>query len=238
VTTFVLIHGGSHGAWCWHKLIAALGRLGHEAIAPDLPGSGIDKTPEAGITLHTYVGRVLDLLETRPERVVLVGHSMGGGVITQVAEHRPDKVETLVYLSAVMPLKGMSILGAFRHYADSSAVESADLSGDGRSIVIRRSSMREAFYADCSEEDVALAASLLVPQLLQPITVPLSTTDARFGSVPRIFVECLDDRAISIDMQRRMHGAMPCQKILAIKSSHSPFFSAPAELAQILSSLA
>jgi pimeloyl-ACP methyl ester carboxylesterase len=51
VTAFVLIHGGSHGAWCWHKLAVALGRLGCTAIAVDLPGSGIDKTPEAEITL-------------------------------------------------------------------------------------------------------------------------------------------------------------------------------------------
>jgi pimeloyl-ACP methyl ester carboxylesterase len=177
-------------------------------------------------------------LQAQPEPVVLVGHSMGGGVITQAAEQCPDKIKTLVYLSAVMPADGMSIFGAFRHYADSSAADYAELSSDGKSIVIRKDQMREAFYKDCSEEDVALAATLLLPQLMAPISVPLRTTEARFGRVPRAFVECLDDRAISIEMQRRMQAAMPCQKILAIKSSHSPFFSAPAELARILASAA
>jgi pimeloyl-ACP methyl ester carboxylesterase len=81
MNTFVLIHGGCHGAWCWYKIIPRLEQLGHRVIAPDLPSHGRDKTPVSTVTLQSYVDAVCAILDAQREPVVLVGHSMGGGII-------------------------------------------------------------------------------------------------------------------------------------------------------------
>ena len=101
-STFVLIHGGCHGAWCWYKVVPALEKKGHSVIAPDLPSHGRDKTPVYAVTFQAYVDTVCDILDAGRNPVVLVGHSMGGGIIKEAAEYRPDKIKTLVYLTALL----------------------------------------------------------------------------------------------------------------------------------------
>ena len=86
MSTYVLVHGAWHGAWCWYKLTPLLQKLGHTVLTPDLPSHGIDKTPTAAITLKDYSLRVCEVLDSCPEPVILVGHSMGGVVITEAAQ--------------------------------------------------------------------------------------------------------------------------------------------------------
>ena len=92
MSTFVLVHGAFHGAWCWYKVVAALEARGHRAIAPDLPGHGLDRTPMEKCNLGLYVSTVVAAIETEKEPVVLVGHSLGGLTVTQVAERVPERV--------------------------------------------------------------------------------------------------------------------------------------------------
>ena len=66
MTCFILIHGASHGGWCWDKIVPLLEGLGHTAIAPDLPGHGQDVTPAAEVTLESYVDRICRLLDEHP----------------------------------------------------------------------------------------------------------------------------------------------------------------------------
>jgi len=83
MTTFGLIHGAWHGAWCWERVVPSLERRGARVVAPDLPGMGQDKTPLSGITLAVWARSVADLVEQQSEPAVLVGHSRGGIVISQ-----------------------------------------------------------------------------------------------------------------------------------------------------------
>ena len=92
---FVLIHGAWHGAWCWYKIVAGLEEAGQRATALDLPSGGIDGSPPDTVTLEAQANRVIALLDSLSEPVVLVGHSAGGAVISLVAEARPQKVEKL-----------------------------------------------------------------------------------------------------------------------------------------------
>lgn len=80
------------------------------------------------------------------------------------------------------------------------------------------------------KEDVARAKKLLVPQATAPFATPVRTTPENFGRIPRIYIECLRDRAISPAIQRKMYTALPCQKVISMDTDHSPFFSAPGEL--------
>lgn len=91
MSTYVLVHGAWHGAWCWKYVIPILENEGHNVIALDLPGHGEDKTPIPEITFDAYAKRVCKILDEQSEPVVLVGHSMGGAVISQVAEYLPSK---------------------------------------------------------------------------------------------------------------------------------------------------
>ena len=91
MTTFVLVHGASHGSWCWDKVVPLLEAEGHNAVTVDLPGNtyGEFDVPLCQVTLSSYTDHVCKVLDQLDEPVVLVGHSLGGLTITQAAEARP-----------------------------------------------------------------------------------------------------------------------------------------------------
>jgi hypothetical protein len=76
-----------------------------------------------------------------------------------------------------------------------------------------------------------------VPEPLAALTSPLRVTAERFGRVPRAYIECTDDRAISLEMQREMQAALPCDPVITLECDHSPFYSAASELADSLLTL-
>jgi pimeloyl-ACP methyl ester carboxylesterase len=93
--TFILIHGSWHGSWNWHRVIPILEKQGHRAIAIDLPGMGRDKTPIAEVKMKSTVQKICTLIDGIEGKVILVGHSKNGIMISQAAEHRPDKIEKI-----------------------------------------------------------------------------------------------------------------------------------------------
>ena len=99
MTIFVLVHGASHGSWCWDKVVPLLEMKGHEALAVDLPGNtyGEFDIPLGQVNLGSYTDHVCKVLDQIDEPVVLVGHSLGGLTITQSAEYRPENVLAMLY---------------------------------------------------------------------------------------------------------------------------------------------
>lgn len=102
---------------------------------------------------------------------------------------------------------------------------------------IRPDKVREIFYHDCSDEDVADASARLRPMAIAPLMTKVHLTPQRFGRIPRVYVECTDDRALSIDMQRDMIAKSPPVNVRSIHASHSPFLSMPDKLAEAISDL-
>ena len=237
MATFLLVHGAWHGAWCWDKVVPLIEERGHKVHAIDLPGHGNDKTPTASVSLESYLERVRLVLDEEGEPIIVVGHSMGGIVITQAAEERPDSIRKLVYLCAFLPKNGQSLmdLGSAESMVriPDTVVPSAD-----RSLTVKTESLKEMFYHDCSDEDVTFARERLVPQAGAPFAAAVRTTEANFGRVPRVYIECLLDRVIPPPSQEQMYTALPCERVITMDTSHSPFFSAPNELAEHLLSLA
>lgn len=237
MSTYVLIHGAWHGGWCWDRVVPLLQAQGHTAIAPDLPGHGQDRTPPERVTLQAYTDAVCAVLDAQAEPVVLVGHSMGGVVITQAAEHRPDRIRSLVYLTAFLPENGKSLADYAQADEATLVFPNMVVSEDGTVASMRDEAVAEAFYGDCSPGDVAWARARLVPQAMQPVATPVRTSAARFGRVPRAYIECTRDRAMTPPMQRLMQRSLPCEPVFRMDTGHSPFLADPALLAKHLGSL-
>jgi pimeloyl-ACP methyl ester carboxylesterase len=206
-------------------------------VAPDLPGHGKDKRPIADITLQAYTDRVCQILDEQSDPVVLVGHSMGGAVITQAAEYRPEKISKLVYVTAFLLQNGEFLLQHAEPDTEALVLPNLIMSEDQSYANVKQEALKEVFYADCSDEDVEFAKSRLVPQAAAPFATPVSTTEKNFGRVPRVYIACLRDRAISPSIQEKLYTALPCENVISMDTSHSPFFSAPEELAKHLLSV-
>ena len=89
---FVLVHGSFHGAWCWQHFTPYLEQRGHHVVAPNLPGSGEDPSLPENADLDSYATRIAGVIDGLAGPVVLVGHSMGGIISSQVAERRPRRL--------------------------------------------------------------------------------------------------------------------------------------------------
>lgn len=234
MTHILLVHGAWHGAWCWHKTVPALAAHGITAHTLDLPGHGLRNAEPQ--TLAGYAEAVARKLAELSEPAVLLGHSMGGQVIAAAAELFPERIATLIHLSAFLPQNGETIL---TQAADD---EEAVLGGflrpqeDGRFLVADEGIV-PTFYADCGAEDVALAKSLLVPQAGEPFAAEITLTPQRFGSVRRTYILCSEDKALGPKKQRQWIDRSGVAKEATLDTSHSPFFSAPAKLAEAIKSL-
>lgn len=234
--TFVLVHGAQHGAWCWHKVVPRLEAMGHDVVTFDLPAHGIDTIPQEEVTLEKYVNRTVEVLHDQDEPAILVGHSMAGGVITRTAEARPASIDTLVYLSAILPRDGASLLemGQAEENADSLVGQHMMVDEQRGVADLPDDVVRDAFYSDCTDEDEALARALLRPEPLGPYNEPIHTSEERFGSVPRVYIETLEDNALTPTFQASMYADRPCKEIYTLETSHSSFLSAPDALVEHL----
>ncbi|XP_026394387.1 putative inactive methylesterase 20 [Papaver somniferum] len=110
---FVLVHGGCHGAWCWYKLTPRLKSAGHRVTVLDLAGSGINSKQVNDLrSFSDYIRPFMEFMEysipsgisIKPdEKVILVGHSLGGLVISKAMEMFPEKISVAVFVTALMP---------------------------------------------------------------------------------------------------------------------------------------
>ncbi|MGO4613138.1 alpha/beta fold hydrolase [Nocardia sp. 2YAB30] len=110
MTTFVLVPGMCHGGWCFEQLTEQLRAHGHNVHPLTLTGLGErSHLLRTGVNLDTHVQDVAGVLVSENVRnAVLVGHSYGGMVITGAADRNPDRVDSLVYLDAMVPRHGDS----------------------------------------------------------------------------------------------------------------------------------
>jgi pimeloyl-ACP methyl ester carboxylesterase len=116
-----------------------------------------------------------------------------------------------------------------------SRVPAAAKSGFGR-LSIRPEHVTETFYNGCAPDDAQRSIARLVPTPILPLLQGADRPDDR--RVPQAYVECTRDQAISIELQRRMHRRFAMQRVVTMEADHSPFLSAPEELAAHLDSLA
>jgi pimeloyl-ACP methyl ester carboxylesterase len=222
MATFILVHGAFHGGWCWDKVVRRLNEAGHQALAPDLPGIGADRTPPRDVTLAMTGGFIAELAQRQAEKVILVGHSLGGITISEAAERAPEAIAGLVYVTALLLPNEASVMEV-----SGKLPEGISLSSDGAVATIDPDHARERYYNGCDDSDAQNALARLVPQPMRPRRDRLSLTPGRFGAIPRAYVECLRDNAHPPDFQRSQHEAMACRPIFTMETGHSPFMQDP-----------
>jgi pimeloyl-ACP methyl ester carboxylesterase len=219
--------------------VPALEAEGHRVVALDLPGHGDDSTAVSGMTLAASVKCICQAIETADARVILVGHSMGGIAITQVAEEVPTRIAKLVYVCAFLPQHRQSLPELAARFLDVFAPVNVQVNESEGTISVNPDDLwRNALLGECDDEDVLFASRRLVPESLAAVDASVSITPGRAGSVPRVYIECLRDRMLPLGTQRAMQQAVGCERVLTIDTDHSPFLSRPRELADHLLSLA
>ncbi len=231
--TYVLVHAAWLGAWQWEKVSKKLIENGQNVVAPNLPGHGNDKTSPSEIKMDHYVNTIIDILDQQQDPVILVGHSFNGITISRVAELRPNKVKKLVYLTAFLLPNGGSFFKAVQGVEGSKAVENFYLSEDKTYALVKSEEIQNAFAHDIPKEAFDQAKPYIVPEPSAPLMYELEITDQNFGQIPKYYIECTDDRAIPIEVQRAMYKGK-VKKTFTLRSSHTPNFSQPDKLAQIL----
>jgi pimeloyl-ACP methyl ester carboxylesterase len=240
---------------------------GANAIAPtslgrrpfDPAAFAAERSPTAGVTQEERTQAVVALVKEAASRsdgkVILVGHSAGGMTISAVAEQVPNLLLAVVYLAGFMVPNGMPLLAMLQHETMTSALAPGLFVGDpvaigatringGSTDDAYRSLLKASFYADVSESEFVHAASQLhCDESNAGALAPSEITPERFGTVPRHYIRCTQDRAVPLTGQDHMiatvDGAIGSETTThTLQSSHSPFLSQPANLSKILIDIA
>lgn len=247
MATFILIHGSWHWGGCFQKVANLLGAAGHAVIAPDLASHGFDPTPTAAVTdIAIYAAPVRAALEAIEGKAILVGHSVGGATCTWLGEEMPERIAALVYLTGFMAPNGRSardFVMTPTYLKDPAIIETQGmlrLGKEGLGLdLTKRDLIARSLYSDCTAHDIDRAFPNLVRVTPHaPFTAVSAITPQRYGKLRRHYIECLEDRGLPLSVQREMQAAVPGAHLHQLGTGHSPFLSAPEDVANILLDIA
>lgn len=220
--TFVLVHGGWHGGWCWKKVVPLLRAAGHEVFTPTLTGLGERShllAPEIG--LDTHIQDIVAVLEYEDlQDVVLVGHSYGGMVITGVAQKAAEHLAELVYLDAFLPENGK----ALQDYAPPTPTKE-----DGWRLPPPGSPQA---FGVTDERDVAWMAPRLGDHPQRCMTQPVDLSPSRPGSLRQTYIQCTRFPPFEEAAERARRQGFRSRELFF--GGHDPMITLPDELAKLL----
>jgi pimeloyl-ACP methyl ester carboxylesterase len=226
MTDYLLVHGGWGGGWVWDDLVERLEKAGHQVRVVDrLPSAGIDPGSLGDLTSDAnYVRQVLDTVD---EQVVLVGHSYGGMVITELADH--PKVRHSVYLAAFFPRRGQSLLDLLGDAPLPSWIVQRD---DGALEITNDFELAwKSLCADLDRDRTHRMLSRFVLQSAAVFRVPSTAPDHAHPTTYMIAAQ-ESDNCIPVAAQEAMSTNANC--VVRLPAAHMVQLSRPDELAEAL----
>ena len=228
--TFILIHGAWQGAWAWDSIVSRLQAAGHDAISVDLPGNGHHPMPAVQVNLDRYTDHVERIVDATSGPIIMVGHSSGGTTAAQVCERRPGRIALAIFLAAFLLPDGMSVMEFYAQHLETwmkGANTRVTYDDAGSLSTIDPVAAVEVFYHRADPAQAQAAAHRLTPQPEGGRRSQMQLTPAGFGSVPRVYIETLDDRSVHLPLQRKRQAMTPCLQVYSLDSDHAPQLSAP-----------
>ena len=232
--TYVLVHGAWQAPYVWDMVRAALLQKNNKVIVVELPGHGSDNTPPQQLTLDVYGDKVIAAMSNEAEKVILVGHSMGGMVITLVAEKVPQKISKLVYIGAFLPSSGQALTDLAFSDPHSQLGPALVTSNDQLTLDVKQESLTGLFIHDGSPAEKELVLTNYRAEPAIPFSNKVMLSDENFGKVEKVYIKTLQDVVISPGLQDRMIAAAGITSIYSADTSHSPFLSRPAVISSLL----
>ncbi|RDX83277.1 Salicylic acid-binding protein 2, partial [Mucuna pruriens] len=246
---YVLVHGACHGAWCWYKLKPRLEAAGHKVTVVNLAASGVnmDKIEDVD-TFSEYSKPLLQLLATIPpkEKVVLVGHSFGGLSIALAMDKFPEKIAVGVFLAAFAPDIEHKPSYVLEQYDEMSPVDAwLDTeyapTGNKTIMLFGPKYLSNKLYQLSSVEDLELAKTLVRRSSLfvEDLSKQKNFSKEGYGSVPRAYIVCTKDLAITLEYQFWMIQNAGFNDVVEIKGAdHMAMLCKPQQLFDSLQQIA
>jgi pimeloyl-ACP methyl ester carboxylesterase len=234
---FVLVHGAWQAPYVWDAVKSNLEKNGDHVTVVELPGHGSDQTPPETITLDLYKNKVIEAISHIDGKVILVGHSLSGIVISSVAEQIPAKIEKLVYVAAYLPASGQSL--QILSKMDPTSLLGANLEfGNMPTANVKQDQITNIFIQDGTQAAKDLVLKNYRPEPVAPLGTPVTLTAANFGAVEKAYINTAQDRAVTPTLQGQMITAGNVKTVFSLNTSHSPFLSKPDSLSILLVKIA
>lgn len=234
--TYVLVHGAWADENSWGFVRNQLA-VNANVVVVNLPAHGADNTYGAGIGLKDYVKTVTDAINQQKGKVILVGHSMAGEVISQVAENIPNKIEKLIYVAAYIPKNGESVIDLSKKDNTSKVGTALEFNKDYSLATIKKEVVHDNICADCSDN---MKDILVKYHRAEPVKAlnDKAVLTAKFAAVPKYYIATTKDQVVPYTLQQQMikdNGTI--KKVYELPTSHLPFVVMPAEFLAILTSI-
>ncbi len=200
VDGLVLVHGGFHGAWCWERLLPYLER---PVLAVDLPGRGKHPAPMEEVTLEACVASVVaDIDAAGFERVVLVGHSLGGATVPLVAARIPERIAHLVLLACIVAPEGGAIVDGFPE-EQRALMRQRMGESESAETEMDEETHRELIGSELSDEDLRWALANVGPDS-RHLFLDRASRAGLPDDLPRTYIRLRRDRTVPWELQDHM----------------------------------
>ena len=234
--TYVLVHGAWADESSWGFVRNQLA-VNANVVVVNLPAHGADNTYVAGVGLNDYVKIVTAAINAQKGKVILVGHSMAGEVISQVAENIPNKIDKLIYVAAYIPKNGESVIDLSKKDNTSKVSAALEFNKDYTLATIKKEVVHDNICADCPDymKDILVKYHRAEPIKALNDKAVLTT---KFARVPKYYIATTKDEVVPYSLQQQMlkdNGTF--KKVFELPTSHLPFVVMPQEFLGILAQI-
>lgn len=232
--TFVLVHGASHGGWCWKYVADRLRRRGCVVFTPTLTGLGEREHLIASATMDAQIQDVVGLIESEElDSVILVGHSFGGLTAIGVADRIPDRLRQVVFLDSLLVHRGRSVFDTLPgDVVETRRAESEIHLG----VRCMRIPPPEA-YGVTDPDDAAWLSRRLTPHPIALYEEKMQWLHPVGNGLPCTYISLCDPAYSTIDASRRYARSRSDWTWLELPSGHDAMIIAPALVAETLLAL-